>query len=50
MKLYDEISDPKNMEEGVALTIWCWTNMGEFPSPHKLSRGCTRWKMEEVEQ
>lgn len=31
-------------------TIWRWTNMREFPSPHKLSPRCTRWKMEEVEQ
>lgn len=26
-------------------TIWRWVRNGEFPSPCKISEGCTRWNM-----
>lgn len=29
-------------------SIWRWPNSIGFPSPVKLSPGCTRWKMSEV--
>lgn len=30
-------------------TVWRWTQHGKFPQPVKLSAGCTRWKLAEVE-
>jgi prophage regulatory protein len=30
-------------------TIWKWVREGRFPKPHKLTDGCTRWKLEEIE-
>ena len=31
-------------------TIWRWVKEGKFPKPVKLSPGCTRWKLSDVEQ
>jgi prophage regulatory protein len=30
-------------------TIWRWTEKGELPQPLKLSPGCTRWRLSDVE-
>lgn len=30
-------------------TIWRWVSLGKFPSPIKLSPGCTRWRLADVE-
>ena len=30
-------------------TIWRWSERGELPKPVKLSPGCTRWNLAEVE-
>jgi len=30
-------------------TIWKWVREGQFPKPVKLSRGCTRWRLADVE-
>lgn len=30
-------------------TIWRWTEKGELPTPVKLSPGCTRWRLSDVE-
>ena len=30
-------------------TIWRWAQFGKFPKPIKLSPGCTRWKLSDVE-
>jgi len=30
-------------------TIWRWTSQCDFPKPIKLSPGCTRWKLSEIE-
>ena len=30
-------------------TIWRWSEKGEMPRPVKLSPGCTRWSLAEVE-
>ena len=30
-------------------TIWRWTEKGEMPKPIKLSPGCTRWRLADVE-
>ena len=31
-------------------TIWRWVQKNEFPHPIKISSGCTRWPMEEIER
>jgi prophage regulatory protein len=31
-------------------TIWRWASKGEFPKPLKLSPGCSRWKIEDVDE
>jgi len=32
-------------------TVWRWANMknSNFPKPIKLSPGCTRWKLSDIE-
>ena len=30
-------------------TIWRWVQTRQFPDPIKLSAGCTRWRLAEVE-
>lgn len=30
-------------------TIWRWAQKGKFPQPIKLSPGCTRWRLSDVE-
>ncbi|WGR59780.1 AlpA family phage regulatory protein [Paracoccus ferrooxidans] len=30
--------------------IWKWVKRNGFPHPIKLSPGCTRWKLSEIEQ
>jgi prophage regulatory protein len=30
-------------------TIWRWVRESSFPSPVKISKGCTRWKLSEIE-
>ena len=29
-------------------TIWRWVERGQFPSPVKLSPGCTRWSVKSL--
>lgn len=29
--------------------IWKWVKRNRFPKPIKLSPGCTRWKLSEIE-
>lgn len=31
-------------------TIWRWVREGRFPSPLKITAGCTRWKLSDIEQ
>jgi predicted DNA-binding transcriptional regulator AlpA len=31
------------------VTIWKWVKRGGFPKPVKLSPGCTRWRMADIE-
>ena len=30
-------------------TVWRWAQHDKFPKPVKLSPGCTRWKLSDVE-
>jgi len=30
-------------------TIWRWTHEKRLPQPIKLSAGCTRWKLSDIE-
>lgn len=32
------------------VTIWRWVREGRFPSPIKLTPGCSRWRMADVER
>jgi len=31
-------------------TIWRWVRHYQFPKPVKLSPGCTRWKLSDIEK
>lgn len=31
-------------------TAWRWVQEGDFPKPIKLSSGCTRWKLTDLEK
>jgi prophage regulatory protein len=31
-------------------TIWRWTAAGHLTQPIKLSPGCTRWRLDQIEQ
>jgi|TARA_B100000959_G_scaffold52017_2_gene54087 prophage regulatory protein len=31
-------------------TIWRWAKEGHFPKPIRLSPGCTRWKLSDIEE
>jgi prophage regulatory protein len=31
-------------------TVWRWVHRGILPKPQQLSPGCTRWKLDEIEQ
>lgn len=30
-------------------SVWRWVREGQFPKPVKLSPGCTRWRLSDVE-
>jgi predicted DNA-binding transcriptional regulator AlpA len=30
-------------------TVWRWASSGDFPQPRKLSPGCSRWAVHEIE-
>lgn len=32
------------------VTPWKWVERGTFPKPVKLTPGCTRWRLSDVEQ
>ena len=32
------------------VTIWRWVRERKFPSPIKLTAGCSRWRMADVER
>jgi prophage regulatory protein len=31
-------------------TVWRWTHSAAFPKPIKLSVGCTRWRLSDIEE
>jgi len=31
------------------VTVWRWVSAGQFPQPVRLSEGCTRWRLADVE-
>lgn len=31
-------------------TVWRWLKTAQFPKPVKLSQGCTRWRISDLEQ
>lgn len=30
-------------------TIWRWTKEGRLPQPVRISAGCTRWRLDQIE-
>jgi len=30
-------------------TVWRWMHNGDFPEPVRLTKGCTRWRLSDVE-
>ncbi|MEA3252504.1 MAG: AlpA family transcriptional regulator [Pseudomonadota bacterium] len=30
-------------------TVWRWASLGKLPQPVRFSRGCTRWRMDQLE-
>jgi len=31
-------------------SVWRWSQKGDFPAPVKLSPGCSRWRLSDVEK
>lgn len=31
-------------------TVWRWVQLGLFPAPVRLSPGCTRWRLDQIEE
>jgi len=31
-------------------TVWRWLSLGNFPAPVRLSAGCTRWRLSDLER
>ncbi|RHW22683.1 helix-turn-helix transcriptional regulator [Pseudomonas jilinensis] len=31
-------------------TVWRWVKEGRLPQPVKLSPGCTRWRLDQIQQ
>jgi len=31
-------------------SVWRWTSRGLLPPPVKFSEGCTRWRLDEIEE
>lgn len=51
MKLSIFLSD-KELAERFGITrqsIWRWVSTTDFPAPVKLSPGCSRWRLADVE-
>lgn len=49
MEQFEKVqSVAKRFDIGVS-TVWEWVKQGEFPAPVKLSKGCTRWKISELQ-
>lgn len=30
-------------------TVWRWVSTGKLPQPIRFSRGCTRWRIDQLE-
>jgi prophage regulatory protein len=52
MLMQTYLSDRQTAERfGVSrCTVWRWLREGGFPRPIKLSAGCTRWRLSDVER
>jgi prophage regulatory protein len=48
-EIYVSVKRVAQRFEASAPTIWRWTAAGTFPPPVKLSSGCTRWKLSDIE-
>ncbi|MBT4129243.1 MAG: AlpA family phage regulatory protein [Candidatus Marinimicrobia bacterium] len=50
LNLYQSDKQVANRFEVSRATVWRWVKEGLFPKPVKLSAGCTRWKLSDIEQ
>ncbi|HPQ44625.1 MAG TPA: AlpA family phage regulatory protein [Syntrophales bacterium] len=48
-KIYIKDKDIANRFDVDRATIWRWSKNGNFPKPIKMSDGCTRWSLNEIE-
>lgn len=48
-KFYVKDTDVANRFGVDRATIWRWSKNGKFPKPIKISDGCTRWLLREIE-
>ena len=49
LEQYLSVKNVAQMLDVSRATIWRLTASGQFPAPIKLSPGCTRWKLSDVE-
>lgn len=47
--MYLRDSDVGKRYAVTAKTVWQWSRNGQFPAPVKLTPGCTRWKLTDIE-
>jgi len=48
--LYQSDKQLANRYKVTRQTLWRWVRHCKFPEPIKLSAGCTRWKLSDVEK
>lgn len=46
---YFSVRDLARRYNNSPATVWRWVAERDFPRPVRLSRGCTRWRLHEVE-
>jgi len=47
---YQSVKQLANRYGNNVATIWRWVAQGRFPKPVKLSPGCTRWRISDIQK
>lgn len=47
---YQSVKQLANRYGNDVATIWRWVKKGQFPQPVKLSPGCTRWRLSDIQE